>query len=183
MQKNGHAKQFFPGLFANRQKGQLFSLDFIISMVAVTAAIGLLIHGIEVNAYSQKEQQLYDELKQVAETAADLLVTSDGTTCEIQSLGGPAKVYLVNCLDEGKIGSLGDLFPNGYCYESSSTNGSSSLEDNCGVAHNVQDFYEAKREIVTLNLPLNKKDFEECLRGAATCKLDEDTITIKVWRI
>ncbi len=157
------------------QKGQLFSLDFIISMVAVTAAIALLIHSIEVNAYSQKEQQLHDELKQVAETAADLLVASDGTTCEIQSLGGPAKVFLVNCIDESTIGSFGNLFPSGYCYKISSTRANS----NCGTAYNGEDFYETKRLVVTNNGPITKENFE---KGTFT-SAGAIPISIRVWKI
>jgi hypothetical protein len=82
------------------QKGQLFSLDFIISMVAVTAAIALLIHSIEVNAYSQKEQQLQDELKQVAETAGDLLVSNQDIVCELVDSSDNKLFSLNNCLSK-----------------------------------------------------------------------------------
>jgi hypothetical protein len=152
-----------------QKKGQLFSLDFIISMVAVTAAIALLLHSIEVNAYSQKEQQLHDELRQVAETAADLLIASNDTSCQIKitGMGAPDRPHLVNCVNENaNTNDLKAIVPDGYCYKVSNIVSSTrasyidKLNYDCGTEYNEEDFYEAKRLVVTNDGEIDKADFE-----------------------
>lgn len=95
------------------EKGQVFSLDFVISMVALTAAVGLMIQAIEVNTYYEKERNTFDEMKLVAETAADLLVASNNTTCT-DTLGN----HLMNCLDKTKVTKpkTEAMIPNKYGY-------------------------------------------------------------------
>ena len=43
------------------KKGQIFSLDFLISMVVIMAAIGLLIQATEFNTYNMKEERIYKQ--------------------------------------------------------------------------------------------------------------------------
>ncbi len=80
------------------QKGQIFSLDFLISLVAVMAAIGLMIQAIEVNAYYQKEERQFNELKTVAETAGDMLVGNPEIVCELVDGSDDYLAPLNNCL-------------------------------------------------------------------------------------
>jgi len=152
-------------------KGQLFSVDFLVSMIAVTAAIGLLIHSAEVNAYSQKEEQLYNELKQVAETAADLLVASNDTACEVIETGE----HLVNCVNsKTSEEGLRQLFPgSGYGYQICSD----TINLDCGT-YREGDYYEAKRLVVTNQGSIGKHDFEtgNFTSGGAI------EISVRVWR-
>ena len=146
------------------EKGQIFSLDFIISMVAVIAAIGLMIQVIEVNVYNQKEAAADKEMKIVAERAADLLVAgykynSGYTACKE---GG---IYLMNCVKEnlptGQVSHL--LIPNEYNYEI--TGIGIGLNRTPGSFDVGDDFYEAKRTIKVDNT------------GAG-----DTTFTVKVWK-
>ncbi|MBN2067503.1 MAG: hypothetical protein JW744_03475 [Candidatus Diapherotrites archaeon] len=158
------------GHFAGK-KGQLFSLDFVLSMIAVTAAIGLLLHSIEVNAYNQKEGMLRDELKQVAETAADLIIAGNGTACALGSTGE----HLVNCVQSNTAGpTIRALFPAGYAYQVCTS--PDVMDVGCG-SHSEQDFYEAKRIIVTHDRALGKDDFESGDFAAG-----EVEISVRVWK-
>ncbi len=95
------------------KKGQIFSLDFLISMVVIMAAVGLLIQATEFNTYNMKEERMYNEMRNVAKIAANLIVSSNETTCS-DGLGG----HLMNCVDTGadftKI--TGFLTDSGYKY-------------------------------------------------------------------
>ncbi len=125
------------------QKGQIFSLDFLISLVAVTAAIGLMIQAIEVNTYYQKEETQHSELRAVAETAAGLIVAGNDTTC-VDATGQ----HLINCVDAGAdfSGITNFLSSAGYSYEIDDGPGG-SLVLPPPIPYNDEDFYEVKRRV------------------------------------
>ena len=145
----------------NMEKGQIFSLDFIIALVAVTAATGLLIQTAEVNMYYQKEATESNGLKSVAETAADLIVAHNETTCQ-DSSGN----HLMNCIrTDIAVGELENIIEGlvpspGYGFEITGFGGTASgpppLQD--------KDFYQVKRRIVI---------------GSETGP--EQTLAVKVW--
>ena len=145
----------------------MFSLDFIISMVAVIAAIGLMIQVIEVNVYNQKEAAADKEMKIVAERAADMVVAgyqynpTQNTACE----DAPRGIYLMNCVKNNlPAGSVSHpLIPTKYNYEI--TGIGSGLSRTPGSFDAGDDFYEAVR----------------------TIKVDDTTkanttLTVKVWK-
>lgn len=65
------------------EKGQIMTMDFLISVVAVTLAIGLLIQFAEIKTYNEKEEIAWLELKEIAETASDRLVSNPDIVCEL----------------------------------------------------------------------------------------------------
>lgn len=87
------------------QKGQIFTLDFLISMVLVILALGLVIQFLELNEYNLQEQELRHELETVGSMAADLMVSSPEIVCELGYYENPMDMgswyrisYLMNCL-------------------------------------------------------------------------------------
>lgn len=176
------------------QKGQLFSLDFIISMVAVTAAIALLIHGIEVNAYSQKEQELHNELKQVAEAAADLLVSNPDIVCELVENAGGEISSLNNCLpliDQLRISKTNLGISGDFKCELTKVSGGQDLDsdsfdckDDASTAENVASI---ERQVVVFDgggqsYKITKAELEACLNKQPACELSEAKIRLKVWK-
>ena len=124
------------------QKGQIFSLDFLISLVAVTAAIGLMIQAVELNTYNQREERAYNELESVAETTANLIVAGNKTTCTDQ--------HLMNCIDPVKLqAEVSSLVPKEYGYEIE-LEGAPVM--NRG-AREDKDYYEVRR--IVINNPSN----------------------------
>jgi len=120
------------------EKGQVFSLDLLIAMIAVTAAIGLMIQAVEVNTYMQKEETIHHEMKRVAETAADLILFSSDTTC----MEGTNN--LANCIDTGQSGKWEEKMPAGF--ECQISVGGTSTD--CGQGYSGEDFYEVKRSVI-----------------------------------
>jgi len=98
------------------EKGQMFSLDFLVSLIAITAAVGLLIQTVEVNTYYQKEDRTSRELKAVSETAARLLLASNETTC-VNPVTEPPE-HLMNCVREDiEADTITNLFPQNFEFE------------------------------------------------------------------
>ena len=129
----------------------MFSLDFIISMVAVIAAIGLMIQVVEVNVYNQKESAADKEMKIVAERAADMVVAgyrySSGYTACKDNDRGITGIYLMNCVkNDPPVGLVSHLLiSNKYNYEI--TGIGSGLSRTPGSFDAGDDFYEAVRTI------------------------------------
>lgn len=139
------------------ERGQIFSLDFLISMVLITAAIGLLIQATEFNTYSMKEERMYNEMRNVARIAANLIVSSNETTCEDGEVG-----HLMNCVDSvnGNFAPITSfLTASGYKYDIDPLGpaGESVWVD--------EDFVEVKR-----------KTFIDDLSGNA------EDLTVRVWK-
>lgn len=125
------------------EKGQIFSLDFLISMAVMMAAIGLVIQTAEVNTYNAKETRVQGELRNVAEITADLIVASNETTCA-DGRGG----HLMNCVDSmanfSKI--TGFLADAGYGY---SVEPAGMIEP-VGI-QGSNDYYEIRRTVFINN--------------------------------
>jgi hypothetical protein len=83
-------------------KGQLISLDFIMSLILVVIAIGITMQLSEIENYNFKDKQLKDETQIRGKTAAALLVNSPRTTCELVDYRDENKIisYISNCLPE-----------------------------------------------------------------------------------
>lgn len=129
-------------------------MDFLISLAAVTVAVGLMIQAIEVNAYYQKEAMDYNELKILAETAADLLVASADTTC-----AGVRGESTMNCIEENAVtpAVTNSLVPAGYGYKI--TDGLGLLKPGLKRGSlEEKDFYEVKRTIFINDLGTGPTD-------------------------
>ncbi len=123
------------------EKGQIFSLDFLISIVVITAAIALLIQATEFNTYNMKEERIYNEMRNVARIAANLIVSSNETTC-FDTTGE----HLMNCIDTvtGNFAPI-TLFLDDSDYEYDIETEALGLDLDSGVAYDEEDFVEIKR--------------------------------------
>ncbi|MFH1586383.1 MAG: hypothetical protein ABID38_00840 [Candidatus Diapherotrites archaeon] len=57
------------------KKGQIFSLDFILSLTIIILAIGLMLQFMELQEYNQREAEINNELYSVGETATLILMS------------------------------------------------------------------------------------------------------------
>ncbi len=191
------------------RKGQIFSLDFLVSMILVVLAFGILMQFFEVHAYALKEEQNRTELKKIGETAADLLVSSPAIVCEIvdnqTDPTNPVEVgYLNNCLTRGTGTLQGYSWDNRPAddekvaykkflglpqtgYECAiDVNPALTIETDCGditTVPNDKSYYSAKRKVVVYNAnyKVPKSELEDCMHGRA-CNLIEAEATLYVWK-
>lgn len=83
------------------EKGQIFSLDFVLSLVAVILAVAIIWQANELVFYDLKESQLQQELFFTAENAANIILSSPKSSCQLTNISGdPIKgYYMSNCID------------------------------------------------------------------------------------
>jgi len=81
-------------------KGQLVSLDFILSLIIVVFSIGIVLQIMELTTYTAKEDKLQREVQYAGERAAFLLATNPNITCDLADVRDYNKVLgsLKNCL-------------------------------------------------------------------------------------
>ncbi len=84
------------------KKGQLVSLDFIMSLVLVVLAIGLVMQLSEIENYNFKDKQLKDETQITGKTASVLMVNNPRIICELVDIRDKNKIisYASNCIPE-----------------------------------------------------------------------------------
>ncbi len=84
------------------KKGQLISMDFLMSIVLVVLSIGLIMQLSEVENYNFKDKTLRDETHIRGKTASTLLVNSPETTCELVDIRDENQIIspISNCLTE-----------------------------------------------------------------------------------
>ena len=152
------------------ERGQIFSLDFLISMVVITAAIALLLQATEYNTYNMKEERIYNEMRNVARISANLIVSSNETTCEN---GVGTGEYLMNCVDLG-----GDFTPietflddSDYEYEIKTTYNTGTTILSSGISYNGEDFIEVKRSACVDDLTGVPEDITVMVWKSVTKKL------------
>ncbi|MDP6584326.1 MAG: hypothetical protein QF535_06695 [Anaerolineales bacterium] len=176
------------------EKGQIMAMDFLISVIAVTLAVGLLIQFAEIKTYNENDDIAWLELKEIAESAADRLVGSPNIVCELIDAGGNPLYSLMNCLprinsprmDKEDLG----IPPTGFdCLleETEIGTGVHPNSSNCeGDPTDVENVYSISRKVVIFNqgnnYQISKSQLNECLTGNPSCKLNEQTIRLKVWK-
>jgi len=160
------------------RNGQLLSLDAILSLVLLMLALGYAFRVAEANFYALKQDELIYETKAVGSAAAELLVTSEETTCEVTTNTGN-NFYITNCIDTSKLTNLNQkLLLNdnnfGVRVEWSTGNAGDALPSD------DRTIYSEKRVVMLRSGSIGKDELEQCFNGAGGCP--RDTITIYVWR-
>jgi len=171
-------------------KGQIFSIDFLLSLIIVVFAIGLLVQLIELNAYDLKEKELNRELEGVALTAGSRLVNSEKISCELVT-SAPAPLtppqYVMNCIDRAKAGTVtkNDLgIPTDFDCNISIDGITGIPFNNCNTAVTglEKNIAGIDRNVVLHSGSLTKSELEKCLGDLPGCTLTEGTAKVLVWR-
>lgn len=175
-------------------KGQIFSLDFIFSVMVMVLAIGLAIQMVEVNQYTSKEIEVQENLARIGETAADMLVSHPDIACDlVGSLDGgitysPAGTDAINCISwknsQIKKETLG--IPDNYGCWVGFSDSSLSIENNECTSMDFkskEDVYSASRYGIYSPRAdgVDKKEIQKCMNNDS-CGFEEKILTIKVWK-
>ena len=182
------------------KSGQMVSIDFLISIIAVTLAIGLLIQFTETKTYNEKEELEWLELKQVAETASELLVNNPNIVCELVDESGNHIQYLSNCIPKrnpnpDRITKEDMGIPAGYeCWIDKDdlklhTHNSQGCSRQPPGA-DIENVYSVTRKVIFYNKSNSQQVSKETLHicmgeitgDCAAEGLEEDEFTLKVWK-
>lgn len=167
------------------QRGQVFSLDLIMGMVLVLLAAGFLLVLAEQSFAAQTAQLETDHLFLVASTASELLVTHPDLTCDL--MGGSTKLAEVpNCLPASASPTAAQLgIPDEYDFCLTGITGSLKSCATTGPASSIQQVASLDRHVVLLSGTgtISKSNYYGCQNDSPSCPLNEQTVTIQVWRI
>ena len=187
-------------------KGQIASLDFILSVILVVVALGLTMQIIETNQYTMKEMEVYNELARIGETAADILVSHPDFTCDLSDELNNQIGELQNCLHKKnltltkeKMGILDGAEGYKCRIEIINPDGSGGsiglLTDNpCKDNDPSADAYSTTRRIVYVqqgwgpggigngSYVFKSKLIQECMTNSPQCKLKEKIMTLTIWK-
>lgn len=180
-----------------KQKGQIASLDFIMSLVLLTLALGLVFRFTEINYLYLKGQELELKLEKIGAVSTEILLHSPETTCNVKSVDTSNTIFVVpNCLDKKKLSALqsnNNLLnalgvKTGYnvyikINENNSTSEYGNLASPAPEIENIENIYSEERTVYVLDdsTTFTKAKLEDCLKGN-TCDFKEAVITLNVWK-
>lgn len=170
-------------------KAQIASLDFILSVVLVVVALGLIMQTIEVNQYTMKEMEINNELERIGETAADILVSHPDVTCDVYNQGGTIKIAeLQNCVMKKYVPSLTkSLLGINNDYDCKIEGITINQGNPCAnTAPNNKQIYSADRLIMSWNPAgnvLTKKQIIKCMNGHGCGQFQPTVMTLKIWKV
>lgn len=157
---------------SGNENGQIFSIDFLLSVVLVMLALALVFQYMELKAYSEKDVEMFEDVKEKALLASDLLTGSNELNCKLD--GG--NIVLPNCIgnvqitaDEIGITERFGCFVQGLKVEGCETDNSSEAKAYFTVERKILQGENVENEIWN------------CMRGLE-CGLKEKNVKIKIWR-
>ncbi|MBI4044876.1 MAG: hypothetical protein HY392_04155 [Candidatus Diapherotrites archaeon] len=169
-----------------KTRGQIVSLDYVISLILIMLAIGLLLNFFELQAVNAKEAQLENELKSIAQGATRLALASPDIACILTNNADTKDIgVLPNCipsepgrLTKEKLGIPAwfgcAIMPAGIF------TGTGCLDE---TPDDVENYYSMTRKILVKNgaPDVNKLALEKCV-NSVNCPLADANLTIAVWR-
>lgn len=167
------------------KRGQIVSLDYVISLILVLLALGLLLNFFELQTVNAKEAQLNSELETLAEGAARLALASPGIACNLTSNDGLKYIgVLPNCIpdESGRLTKARIGIPQGF--ECAIITEPVEIATDCVTVDNdVNNYYSVTRKIVvkTNGPDVTKGQLEKCVNNV-NCLLTDANLTIVVWR-
>ncbi len=182
-----------------KQKGQIFSLDVLISIVLIIVALGVAMRFFELKEYETKELMEQLELERVGSAASELLVNNPNLVCELTAvLTGTKLNSLSNCLNKNQqilkadLGISENSVPaqNKFdCRIEFAYDAASQLAiGDCTsvVPATAKNVFAATRKIVVTNSKqVPKNEFNNCTDSdpATNCVVfTAGTATLKVWK-
>jgi len=167
-------------------RGQLFSLDFLIAMGLAVLAMGMLLNYFETTTNVEKEARVQNELNIVAMNASALVLEDADSKCPegIFSAQG-YKVY--GCAIAGPENSgFGNIkkedlmIPDTFKCDISWTGGDNNdCDDDPSSAGNIAS---VERIFLERSQSLAKADYEKCAQGQSCSAYTQNTLTVKIWK-
>ncbi|MDO8634061.1 MAG: hypothetical protein Q7K34_02085 [archaeon] len=174
------------------KRGQILSLDYVISLILVLLALGLLLNFFELQTVNAKEAQLSSELETLAEGAARLALASPDIACRLTNNDYTKYIgVLPNCIpsEPGRLTKENIWIPLEFGCAIITEPGEIFTATGCGEAidNDVNNYYSVTRKIVVNNNDQNvtKGQLEECINNGnnnGNCLLTDANLTIAVWR-
>ena len=182
------------------KRGQILTLDLILSLIIVFMSIGLMVHYMELNVNSMKDEEMMRELEVIGLSASERLVSAPDIICQMYEKAPPVAIdgyYLPNCIYKKTFSDLTRVqlgIPAGYGCELTTTiaglNNSKDCAQGNGSASPIDDasnVFAVNRKIVHVDAGganrVIKDVMEDCIKtGCAGGSVEVGTVTLKVWK-
>jgi hypothetical protein len=170
-------------------KGQVFTLDFLFSVIIVVFVAGTLLNITEIKVFSDAQDTQLHKLSSVGMLASDMLVNNAPNLCELMSNDLQENLgYLNNCLYTGVTvtkASLGLDSAYGCSITTEPiTGGQITLPTECTDTYTERgDAYSVKRIAVIKDggSTVTKAELVRCMQKKADCELLPHYVMLKVW--
>ena len=167
-----------------KEKGQVFSLDFIIALAVVAMTIGMTLHFYELNVYEQKEAMTRNELSLIGVTASNILL--NGNQCRARVEVTDMGYELVGCTDMTALDSMtkaGLMIPDGInCYISLDGTSNPITECATDAPSGIKDIAVIRRDFLGETALITLAQYENCLNGTGCSIYTPHTVTVKIWK-
>lgn len=168
-------------------RGQIFTLDALVSLILVMLALGLVFALFETRTYAQQEKLVWLELESAGSSAIDQLIMTPEFTCALNHPN--ALTYsLPNCVipstveNQFQAGTLSRALGLSNQYNIQITGLTIAPLGN-SPSSDVKFIYSESRRIVTMSNPtLSRTEFNSCQSQDPNCLLTPATLIVKLWR-
>jgi len=167
------------------KKGQVFSLDVLISVVLIIVALGAAMRFFELKEYEAKEMLEKSELDRVGNTASELLVNNPALVCYLEDIAGNNLGSLSNCLEKSQSINKASLgIPSSFDCQikfGDGTLANGECRDN--ISPETKNVFAARRNIViAASKQVAKNEFNDCINGEPCDVFTEGSLDLKVWK-
>jgi len=159
-------------------KGQIFSLDFIIAMILMVFFLGLLLSLGELQGYERKEKRILYELESKTEAALISLVNSPQFSCKLDTNSFLAYSFDIKKIDlitnEDLKNSIGLLDYNLSLFlDGTQVTGHEDI-------HSGKNIYAIDVNILYCNGEVSFTELNNCMSGSCGDTINKQTLKLKV---
>lgn len=176
------------------QKGQIYSLDFLIAAGLLALALGMLLGFFETAAYEGKEARTKNELAAIALTAGNVLLGANACPDAAFRAQGYRAYGCYNAAGFGSATKSQLLIPAKFrCRIELNNSPTTALSGGCrddpvpaGPSASpapAQDIGSSERKFLSpFGAALSKNAYEKCIAASINClAYTENTLTVRVW--
>ena len=167
----------------NKQKGQFFSIDFLIAMSIAVLALGMLLHFYEINTYEQQDAKIQNELTLIAMNSSNILLNTNkcsgasGLITKGYELQGCTNTTSWSGLTKAKL-----MIPTGFnCYI---TKGGVVAVTACNdtILTTESNIAVIERIFLERTPQTTLSQYENCLDGSCTGIYTTRELVVKIWK-
>jgi len=159
-------------------KGQIFSIDFLIAMILMIFFLGLLLSLGEIGSYERKEQRIRYELESKTQAALIALTNSPQYNCKLDTGS-----YLAYSFDSSKFNGItnDDLKK----YVGLDDYNLSLFLDGVKVTNHNEDhisknIYSVDVKVLFCTGDINYTDIQNCMDGSCTNDIENKILSVMV---
>ncbi|MEK6957441.1 MAG: hypothetical protein AABW99_00465 [archaeon] len=172
---------------SGKEKGQIFSIDFVIAAALIVLAMGMLLNFYDYSSNEAKENSVQAELNAIALTASNLALENSPCT----PTGFETQGYSLEGCSNANTAIQGAtkqdlMIPEGInCnVRSSDPDGSNSLQmGQCSQAAGEQDVTSIQRNFVSpAGGTIDKTTYEKCVNGNPAICPAKKVLQVAIWK-